>query len=48
MYRKDQLKKNPALSNEELNDISSGLGDEAAKQFGKGGGLGKSIGKAFD
>ena len=41
-----QLKKNPVVSNDELNDIQSGLGDEAAKEFGKGG-LGKGIGKAF-
>lgn len=46
--RKDQLKRNPMMSNQELNDISSGLGDEASKQFGKGGGFGKTIGKAFD
>ena len=32
--RKDQLKKNPVLSNDELNEISGGLGDEAAKEFG--------------
>jgi len=47
LYRKDRLKKNPAVSNDELNDVSSGLGDEAAKEFGEGG-LGKGIGKAFD
>ena len=45
--RKDRLKKNPVVSNNELNQISGGLGDEAAKEFGKGG-LGKGIGKAFD
>ena len=45
--RKDRLKKNPVVSNDELNQISGGLGDEAAKEFGKGG-LGKGIGKAFD
>lgn len=45
--RKDRLKKNPVVSNDELNQISGGLGDEAAKEFGKGG-LGKDIGKAFD
>lgn len=41
------------VSNEKLNKISGGLGDEAAKQFGGEsgggvGGLGKGIGKAFD
>lgn len=41
--RKEQLRKNPAVSPSELNDISGGLGDEAAQNFGKGG-----IGKAFD
>lgn len=45
--RKDRLKKNPVVSNDELNQVSGGLGDEAAKEFGKGG-LGKGIGKAFD
>ena len=45
--RKDRLKKNPVVSNDELNEISGGLGDEARKEFGKGG-LGDSIGKAFD
>ena len=46
-FRKDRLKKNPMVSNDELNEVSSGLGDEAARDFGKGG-LGKEIGKAFD
>lgn len=49
--RKDRLKKNPVISNDELNNVSSGLGDEAAKDFGKNfgkGGLGQGIGKAFD
>ena len=50
--RKDQLKKNPTISNEKLNSIQSGLGDEAEKDFGGGkGGVGamaKGIGKAFD
>lgn len=46
-FRKDRLKKNPMVSNDELNELSSGLGDEAAREFGKGG-LGKEIGKAFD
>ena len=32
--RKDQLKKNPVISNDELNEISGGLGDEAAREFG--------------
>ena len=41
-YRKDQLKKNPVVSNDELNEISGGLGDEAAREFG-----GK-LSKAFD
>lgn len=45
--RKDRLKKNPVVSNDQLNQISGGLGDEAAREFGKGG-LGKGIGKAFD
>jgi len=39
-FLKDRLKKNPALDNEELNQISGGLGDEAAKDLGK-------FGKAF-
>ena len=47
LYRKDRLKKNPVVSNDQLNQISGGLGDEAAKEFGKGS-LGKDIGKAFD
>ncbi|CAF9928031.1 hypothetical protein IMSHALPRED_007360 [Imshaugia aleurites] len=50
-FLKDRLKKNPVVSNDELNQISSGLGDEAAKEFGKNfgkGGLGSNIGKAFD
>lgn len=45
------MKKNPVVSNDELNQISGGLGDEAAKDFGKRfgkGGLGDGIGKAFD
>ena len=46
-FRKDRLKKNPMVSNDELNEVSSGLGDEAAREFSKGG-LGKEIGKAFD
>ena len=45
--RKDRLKKNPVVSNDELNEVSGGLGDEAAEEFGKGK-LGESIGKAFD
>ena len=35
------------VSNDELNEVSSGLGDEAAKEFGESG-LGKNISKAFD
>ena len=46
-FRKDRLKKNPVVSNDELNQISGGLGDEAAKEFGKEG-LGKGISNAFD
>ena len=46
-FRKDRLKKNPVVSNDELNQIAGGLGDEAAKEYGKGG-LGKGISKAFD
>ena len=45
--RKDRLKKNPVVSNDELNEVSGGLGDEAAEELGKGK-LGESIGKAFD
>lgn len=45
--RKDRLKKNPMVSNNELNQVSGGLGDEAAGEFSKGG-LGTGIGKAFD
>jgi bacteriocin-like protein len=41
-HRKDQLKKNPVMSNDELNEISGGLGDEAAKEFGG------QLSKAFD
>lgn len=53
-YRKDQLKKNPVVSNEELNMVQKGLGDEAAREVGEGklkggvGGMAKGIGKAFD
>jgi len=47
LCRKDRLKKNPVVSNDELNQVSGGLGDEAAKEYGKGG-LGEGIGKAFD
>jgi bacteriocin-like protein len=46
-YRKDRLKQNPVVSNNELNQISGGLGDEAAREYGKRG-LGKGIGQAFD
>jgi len=44
-FLKDQLKKNPVVPAGELNEISSGLGDESVKEFGKGGGLGKMLGK---
>jgi len=47
LCRKDRLKKNPFVSNDELNQVSGGLGDEAANEYGKGG-LGEGIGKAFD
>ncbi|MCJ1405551.1 hypothetical protein MMC11_008779 [Xylographa trunciseda] len=44
-FLKDQLKKNPVVSTDELNSISGGLGDEAMKQFGGGkGGLGAMLG----
>ncbi len=46
-YRKDRLKQNPVVSNAELNQVSGGLGDEAAREYGKRG-LGKGIGQAFD
>ena len=42
-----QRKKNPVVSNDELNDVSEGLGDEAEKEFGKGK-IGEGISKAFD
>ena len=45
--RKDRLKKNPVVSSDELNEISGGLGDEAARGFWKGG-LADRVGKAFD
>ncbi len=54
MCRKDQLKKNPVVSNDELNVVQNGLGDEAAREVGEGklkggfGGMAKGIGKAFD
>jgi len=44
-FLKDQLKKNPVVSNEELNQISGGLGDEAAREFGGKKGLGSMLGK---
>lgn len=47
VHRKDRLKQNPVVSNDELNQVSGGLGDEAKREFGKRG-LGQSIGKAFD
>ncbi|KAL8825193.1 MAG: hypothetical protein Q9170_007892 [Blastenia crenularia] len=43
-FLKDQLKKNPAVSNEELEQISGGLGEEAKEFEGKGG-LGAMLGK---
>lgn len=43
LFRKEKLKKNSAVSPGELEDVSGGLGDEAAQDFGKGG-----IGKAFN
>ncbi|MCJ1391234.1 hypothetical protein MMC18_004096 [Xylographa bjoerkii] len=44
-FLKDQLKKNPVMSTDELNSIQGGLGDEAMKQFGGGkGGLGAMLG----
>lgn len=45
--RKDRLKKNPVVSNDELNEVSSGSGDEPATGFWKGG-LADRVGKAFD
>lgn len=39
----DQLKKNPVVPAGELNEIQSGLGDEAVKEFGRGG-IGKGLG----
>jgi uncharacterized protein YneF (UPF0154 family) len=33
-----ELKKNPVVSNDKLNSIQSGLGDEASKEFGNFGG----------
>lgn len=44
-FLKDQLKKNPVVSNDELNDIQGGLGDEAAEQFGGKAGIGAMLGK---
>lgn len=43
----DQLKKNPMVSNDDLNVIQSGLGDQAAEEFGgigKKGALGAMLG----
>lgn len=45
--RKDRLKKNPVVSNDELKEISGGSGDEPAGGFWKGG-LGDRVAKAFD
>lgn len=44
-FLKDQLKKNPVVSNEELNDIQGGLGDEAEAEFSGKGGLGAMLGR---
>ena len=41
----DQLKKNPVVSNEELNDIQGGLGDEAASELGGKGGIDAMLGR---
>lgn len=38
-FLKEQLKRNPVVGKGELNEISSGLGDESVKEFEKGGGL---------
>ncbi|MCJ1471499.1 hypothetical protein MMC13_000138 [Lambiella insularis] len=46
-FLKNQLKKNPMVSNDELNEIQSGLGDQAMKEFGgigKKGALGAMLG----
>lgn len=45
--RKDQLKKNPVISNEELDDVAEGLGGEEREGVA-GGKLGEGIAKAFD
>ena len=45
--RKERLKKNPVVSNDELNEVSGGLGDEAEKDFRKAK-IGEGISKAFD
>jgi len=44
-FLKDQLKKNPVISNDELNAIQGGLGDEAAREFGGKKGFGAMLGK---
>ncbi|KAL8711398.1 MAG: hypothetical protein Q9225_007134 [Loekoesia sp. 1 TL-2023] len=43
-FLKDQLKKNPVMSNEELDQIYGGLGEEAKECEGKGG-LGAMLGR---
>ena len=45
--RKEKLKSNPVMSNNELNEVSEGLGDEAAKESAEGK-IAKGIGNAFD
>lgn len=45
--RKDQLKKNPILSDGDLDEVSEGLGGEAREGIA-GGKLGEVIAKAFD
>ena len=44
IYRKDQMKKNPMVSSDELDQVSEGLGEEAKEFEGKGG-LGAMLGK---
>ncbi|KAL8954540.1 MAG: hypothetical protein Q9183_007063 [Haloplaca sp. 2 TL-2023] len=43
-FLKDQMKKNPVVSNDELEQVSEGLGEEAKEFEGKGG-LGAMLGK---
>ncbi|KAI4137163.1 MAG: hypothetical protein L6R39_007441 [Caloplaca ligustica] len=44
IHKKDQLEKDPAVSNQELNQVSEGLGEEAKEFEGKGG-LGATNGR---